>query len=147
MTAVDTNILVYAHRTDSPFFAAAREAMRQLVEGAAPWAIPWPVLHEFLGIVTHPKVYRPPTPVDRAVMQVEALLGAPSLRLIGETTDHWPELRSALLAGKVRGPMVHDARIAAICRQHGVRTLWSADRDYSRFPGLRIVNPLIKGGA
>jgi predicted nucleic acid-binding protein len=56
---------------------------------------------------------------------------------------HWPTLRNILAAGQITGPMVHDARVAALCRQHGVRALWSADRDFGRFPGLTVVNPLI----
>jgi uncharacterized protein len=64
--AVDTNILVYAHREDSSFHAAAIEAVTGLAEGRASWAIPWPCIHEFLAIVTHPRLYSPPTPIAKA---------------------------------------------------------------------------------
>jgi predicted nucleic acid-binding protein len=60
--AVDTNLLVYAHRKDSQWHAAAASVVRSLAEGSAPWAIAWPCLHEFLAIVTHPRIYAPPTP-------------------------------------------------------------------------------------
>ena len=66
MIAVDTNLLVYAHRRDSPWFEPARKAVRSLVEGTATWSIPWPCLHEFLAITTHPKIYNPPTELPRA---------------------------------------------------------------------------------
>jgi predicted nucleic acid-binding protein len=100
-------------------------------------------MHEFLAIVTHPRIFRPPTPLHAALDQVEAWLESPSLVLISEAGGYWAGLRAALEAGRVAGPAVHDARVAALCRQHGVRELWSADRDFSRFKGLKVVNPLI----
>ena len=143
MIAVDTNILVYAHREDSPFHEAAFQRVAELAEGAATWAIPWPCLHEFLAIVTHLRIYAPPTPLTRALDQVDAWLEPPTLVLLAESAAHWPTLRELLADGRVTGPQVHDARVAALCRQHGVRELWSADRDFNRFAGLTVVNPLV----
>jgi predicted nucleic acid-binding protein len=71
-------------------------------------------------------------------------MGSPSLRLLAESEGHWPALRKLIVAGQVSGGMVHDARIAALCQQHGVRELWSADRDFGRFPRLAVVNPLVR---
>lgn len=143
MIAVDTNILVYAHRKDSRWHDAAYARISELAESRTPWAIPWPCLHEFLGVVTHPRVYTPPTPLAAAADQVEAWLEAPSVVLLGEEEGYWPALRAALEAGRVEGPQVHDARVVALCRLHGVRELWSADRDFGRFPGLAVRNPLV----
>ena len=143
MIAVDTNLLVYAHRADSDWHDRAEAAVRGLAEGAEPWAIPWPCLHEFIAIATHPRIYQPPSPFEVAARQVEAWLASPSLVLLTETTAHWPALRSVLGAGRVVGPKVHDARIAALCIQHGVRELWSADRDFSGMVGLVTRNPLL----
>lgn len=143
MTAVDTNILVFAHRADSPWHDAARTTVRELAEGASAWGIPWPCIHEFLAVVTHPRIYRPPTPIAKAVDQVDAWFESPTLVLLGEADGHWPALKALVMAGKVEGPRVHDARVAAICASHGVRELWTADRDFSRFPGLKTVNPLV----
>lgn len=143
MIAVDTNILVYAHREDSPFHGHASGRMLELSEGVATWAIPWPCLHEFLAIVTHPRIYAPPSPLPRALDQVEAWLESPTLVLLSETAEHWSTLRTLLTAGRIAGPRVHDARIAALCRQHGVREFWSADRDFGRFADLPVVNPLV----
>lgn len=143
MNAVDTNVLVYAHREDSPFHEAAFRCIAGLAEGHAQWAIPWPCLHEFLAIVTHPRIYAPPTPLARALEQIDAWLESPTLRLLTETALHWATLREVLTAGRIAGPQVHDARVAALCRQHGVRELWSADRDFGRFTGLVVVNPLL----
>jgi toxin-antitoxin system PIN domain toxin len=143
LIAVDTNILVYAHRADSPFHEAAGAAMVSLAEGAANWAIPWPCVHEFLAIVTHPRIYAPPTPIARALDQIDAWLESPTLRLLTESEEHWPVLRAIVSQAQVGGPKVHDARIAALCKQHGVRELWSADRDFSRFPDVDIFNPVV----
>lgn len=147
MIAVDTNLLVYAHREDSPFHAAACQCIASLAEGIAAWAVPWPCLHEFLAIATHPRIYSPPTPVCEAIDQVDAWLESPSLRLLAESETHWETLRAQISAGRISGPQIHDARIAALCLQHGVHELWSADRDFSRFPELRVVNPLVRTGA
>lgn len=143
MIAVDTNILVYAHREDSPFHEAALARVTELAEGSSNWAIPWPCLHEFLAIVTHSRIYVPPTPLERATEQVDAWLGSPTVALLTESATHWATLRAMLSEGRISGPRVHDARVAALCRQHGVRQLWSADRDFSRFAGFSVVNPLI----
>ena len=142
MIAVDTNILVYAHRKDSDWHLQASGAVASLANATAPWAIPWPCVHEFLAIVTHPRIFRPPTPRERACDQVGAWMEAPSLVMLGEDADYWPALREAVIRGKVAGPAVHDARIAAICLRHGVAELWSADRDFSRFARLPVRNPL-----
>jgi uncharacterized protein len=142
VTAVDTNILVYAHRIDSPWHRAARALILELAEGAAAWAIPWPCLHEFLSVATNPRIYRPPTSASGAVAQVDYWLESPTLTVFGEGPTHWPALKSTVLSGHIAGPRVHDARIVALCREHGVSTLWSADRDFSRFRGLKVVNPL-----
>ncbi|HMN80689.1 MAG TPA: PIN domain-containing protein [Burkholderiaceae bacterium] len=143
MIAVDTNLLVYAHRGDSPFHAVALETVRQLAEGRASWAIPWPCVHEFYNIVTHPRVYSPPSTSTEAIDQIDFWLESPTLLLLAEDERHWPHLRQLIGKAKVQGPMVHDARIAALCLGHGVRELWSADRDFSRFPDLHVRNPLV----
>ena len=143
MIAVDTNVLVYAHREDSAFHAAARSCVETLAQGRAPWAIPWPCVHEFYSIVTHPRIYAPPTPLPQALDQIEAWMESPSLALLGESDRHWESLRGLLRSARVAGPQVHDARIAALCLQHGVRELWSADRDFGRFGALRVRNPLV----
>jgi uncharacterized protein len=142
MIAVDSNLLVYAHREDSPLHDAALECVTGLAEGRAAWGIPWPCLHEFLAIATHPRIYAPPTPLELAVAQVDAWLESPSLILLAEDEAYWPRLRALVLDGKIPGPKVHDARVAAICLQHGVEELWTVDRDFSRFPALRVRNPL-----
>jgi hypothetical protein len=142
MIAVDSNLLVYSHRGDSPWHESAYARIAELAEGQAPWAIPWPCIHEFLAIVTHPRIYDPPTPLEKAISQVDAWMESPSLLLLSESEDYWQQLQSLLQSGKVCGPQVHDARIAALCNYHGVAELWTADRDFGRFPKLKVRNPL-----
>lgn len=143
MIAVDTNILVYAHRADSEWHATAYARVKELAEGNAAWAIPWPCVHEFFAVVTHARIYAPPTPIDKALDQIDAWLESPRVVLLSESELHWDNLRDMLLTARVTGPMVQDARIAALCKQHGVAQLWSADRDFSRFAGVRVHNPLV----
>jgi len=142
MIAVDTNVLVYAHREDSQWHPQAYSRIIELAEGRVPWAIPWPCVHEFLAISTHPKIYSPPTPLSAAIDQVESWLESPSLVLLMESERYWQEFRRILETGKIVGPQVHDARIAGLCLLHGINELWTADRDFSRFPGLKVRNPL-----
>jgi len=144
--AVDTNILIYAHREDSPFHKAAYRSMAGLAESPASWAIPWPCIHEFIAIATHPRIYKPPTTLSQALDQVAAWFESPTLMLLAESETHWVTLRILLEAGRIAGPQIHDARIAALCRQHGVRELWPADRDFSRFADLKVMNPLLAEG-
>jgi hypothetical protein len=142
LIAVDTNLLVYAHRSDSEWHDRAAAAIRGLAEGRGAWAIPWPCVHEFLAIVTHPRIYDPPTPMAAAIDQVEAWLESPSLALLEEGPGYWAVLRKLLENGRVTGPRVHDARVAAICRAHGVTQIWTADRDFGRFSDLVTRNPI-----
>jgi hypothetical protein len=142
LIAVDTNLLVYAHRAESEWHARAAARIRELAEGRSPWAIPWPCIHEFVAIATHPRIWDPPSPTEAALEQVEAWLESPSLVLLAEGPEYWSELRVLLAEGRIAGPRVHDARIAALCLSHGVRELWTADRDFSRFPALATANPL-----
>jgi toxin-antitoxin system PIN domain toxin len=141
LIAVDTNVLVYAHRVDSTFHRSATATVARLAQSRSAWAIPWPCVHEFLAVTTHPRIFDPPTPVDSAVDQVQAWLESPSLHLLHEAHDHWRQLGGVLHASGVTGPRVHDARIAAICLSHGVTELLSVDRDFTRFPALRVKNP------
>ena len=145
MIAVDTNLLVYAHRADAPWHREAAAAVEGLAEGTAPWALPWPCVHEFLAVVTHPAIFRTPSPRETALDAVDAWLASPSLALLAEAPDHRGRLQALVLRGRVSGPAVHDARIAALCLSHGVSELWTADRDFGRFPGLRARNPLVAG--
>jgi len=140
---LDTNILIYSHRRDSPWFSAADREVRSLVSGDQRWGLPWPCVHEFFGVVTHPRVYSPPSLITEALAQIEAWLNSPSVSLLHESALYWETLRPLLVEGHITGPRVHDAKIAALCEVYGISELWSADRDFNRFPGVRVRNPLV----
>lgn len=143
MIAIDTNILIYAHKEESEWHQQADECLTQLAESQQPWAIPWPCIHEFLSIATNPRIYKSPTPMSIAKKQVDYWLESPTLSLLGEKLGYWKTLTELLDAGQIKGAMVHDARIAALCKHQGVTELWTADRDFNRFQALNTVNPLV----
>ena len=142
MIATDTNILVYAHRADSQWHDRAKSRIQDLARGRISWGLPWPCIHEFVAVATHPRIYEPPSTLSQAIDQVGAWLESPAAVLLGESVEHWQVLTELLQKGRVTGSLVHDARVAAICIAHGVTELWTADRDFSRFPGLAVRNPL-----
>ncbi len=143
MRAVDTNVLVYAEIRASLHHTVARRVLTELSEGVLPWAIPWPCVYEYLRIVTHPRVYHPPVPLDVALNELGRILDSPTLVLLHETSSH-PEIMTNLLrASGVSGNLIHDAHIAALCLEHGVAELLTGDRDFSRFPELTTRNPFV----
>jgi len=145
MIAVDTNVLVHAHREDSEHHVQALAALESLASGRERFAIPWPCIHEFIAITTHPRIFAPPTRIETALEAVSGLVSLPNLILLGEADNHLENLTALASAAAVRGAKIHDARIAAICLSHGVRELWTADRDFSYFPAIKTRNPFIAG--
>jgi len=144
MIAVDTNLLVYAHREDSEWHGPAKACLKELAESGDAWAIAWSSVHEFLAIATHPRIYRPPTPLKTAIAAIDAWQTSPGLQLLNEGPGYFEKLAEIGRKAKVTGPRIHDARIAAICLYHGVKELWTADRDFSAFPQLKTRNPLLE---
>lgn len=143
MIAVDSNLLIYAHKEGSPFHTAAAELVDSLRHAPGPWAIPWPCIHEFIGIVTHPGIYKPASTLSEALGFLDSLFAGPQLQLLSESSGYFDRLRVITTAARLKGPRIHDARIAALCLHHGVRELWTSDRDFSAFPQLTARNPLV----
>lgn len=141
MKAVDTNVLIYAEIVSSPHHKKARRLVTELAEGALPWAIPWPCLYEFLRVVTHPRVFHPPAPLQLVLSDLKAILASPSLVLLSETPRHFEVMEAVIKTSGVTGNLIHDAHIAALCLEHGVIELLTGDRDFARFPELNISDP------
>ncbi len=142
MIAVDTNILVYAHRTDAPQHLAARKALESLAADHL-WGLPWPAAVEYLAVVTSPARFADPTPLEVALAQIEALARTPSAVVLVEAADALTPFAQLVRSSHATSRTIYDARIAALCLSHGVRELWTADRDFARFPKLRTRNPLV----
>ncbi len=142
MIALDTNLLVYAHRRESSFHYPAKELIKELAEGQERWAIPWPCVYEFFSVVTNPKIWKEhaTSPLE-ARSQISAWSLSPSVTFLCETTDFLEVLLPLVGQPRIRGPIVHDARIAALCLVHGVEELLSKDRDFQLFKDLRVRDP------
>lgn len=139
MMAIDTNVLVYAHREETPLHTIAIERLRALAEGSTPWALPTFCIGEFVRVVTHSRLFHPPTTLDVALAFLEQLLASPSARVLvaGAT---FPDLfAEACRDGNVHGNLAFDAQLVAVCREHGVAEILTEDRDFARFGTPRPV--------
>ena len=144
MIAIDTNLLIFVHRGNSAQHKTALSALLPVIEGTSAWALPWPCVHEFISISTNPRIYKPASKLAESLIFLESLFGSPQLHLLSESPGYFETLRELALAAKLFGLRIHDARIAALCLHHGVSELWSADRDFSAFPQLKVRNPLLE---
>jgi toxin-antitoxin system PIN domain toxin len=138
--AVDTNVLVYAFYARAPQHRAAVALVRGLAEGAKPWGVPWPCVPEFLRVVTDRRFARPAAPAV-AWGFLDLLFGSPSGRRLLPTDDSLRRLRDVMNESGAAGVDLHDAHIFALCLEHGVRELLTADRGFRRFRGLKVTDP------
>lgn len=145
MIAVDTNLLVYAHRPEMPFHESARQVLAEAASNREPVSVPWPCVHEFLAVVSNPRIFTDPTPMSFALDAIRRLRASFTGAFLAEGEGYLDTLERIARPALLQGGIVHDARIAALCLYHGVRVLWSVDRDFSRFSELTVVNPLSEG--
>lgn len=141
MIALDTNLLVYAYDEDSDDHGRALAAVTQVAESRS-WALPWSVVHEYVKVLTDGRI-GDSVSIEAALRSVEAYLASPGVNTLVEPAGYWRALRPLLAGANAKGSRVFDARIAATCIAHGVSELWTADRGFGRFPGLRVRNPLV----
>ena len=142
MIAIDTNILVHAHKLSSPWHDVASRVVLEHLSGSEDVGICISVMHEFLSISTNPQIYSPASTIEEAFSQLNYWMSAPTAVVLHEGPRHWSILKDLCESGDVRGSGIHDAKIAAICIEHDVRELLSADQGFSRFPQLPSRNPL-----
>lgn len=140
-TTVDANVLLYATDTTSPRHLTARRLVQGLAAGPDLVYVFWPVAMAYLRIATHPSIFD--TPIDPVVARsnVRNLLDRAHVRSPGEGSGFWPVFEDTVSGDVVRGNLVTDAHIVALMRQHGVSTIWTADRDFRRFPGITARDP------
>jgi hypothetical protein len=141
MREIDTNILVYADRSETAHHRRAGALLRELAEGPEPWGLPWPCVVEFLRVVSHPRVFHPPTPAPEALESILSLVAFPSVRWLGETARHLEIVGKVLDESGVAGNLVHDAHVVALLVEHGFDEILTTDEDFRRFSAVRAVNP------
>ena len=137
--AIDTNVLVYAHRDEMDKHDAASALVQRLVAGDTPWGIPVFCVGEFLRVVTHRGSYPSPTPLDEALKVIDSLLQSPSVQLLQPSGRYWSIFNQVATQANVSGNLVFDAQIAAVCLENGFRAIVSDDRDIRRFEGIEAV--------
>ena len=140
MIVLDANIPLYAYGMPSPSQKKAQVCVEELFAGSQPVGLPWQTIAAFLRISTNPAVPGARL-MSEAVHEVELWLQQPSVRTLNATDDHWQVLRRMVIEGQAFGTLVSDAEIAALTIEHG-GVLYTTDRDFTRFPGLRWKNPL-----
>ncbi|OGI49007.1 MAG: hypothetical protein A2151_05660 [Candidatus Muproteobacteria bacterium RBG_16_65_34] len=140
MIAVDTNVLVYAHREELPQHKQAVTWLKALAEGSAPWGIPVFCVGEFVRVVTHAKVFDPPSTIEQALAALESLLASPSLQILSPGSEYTQHFFECVREADARGNLVFDAQIVAVCRAHGCSALLTLDRDFARFKKFRTLS-------
>ncbi len=141
--SLDANLLLYASDEGNPQFEAAQQFVRDLHRSPDVLCLAWPVLMAYVRIATHPRVFRAPLAPQEAVANVDALLAMPRAIVVTEGDRFLEAYRRVTGEMRVRGNLVPDAHLATILQQHGVRRLYTCDRDFLKFPFLDVVNPLV----
>jgi len=140
---VDTNILLYAVNRGAREHETCRELVEKLRHDPLPWAVSWAILYEFLRVGTHPRVFQSPLPTRQAWSFVDSLLESPSLQVLVQGPLHRDVARKTFSEQPdLRGNLAHDAHIAILMREHGVRTICTRDTDFHRFPFVEVVDPM-----
>ena len=140
MIAVDTNVLIYAHRQELPLHEESLEWLLHLSEGSRTWGIPVFCLGEFVRVATHPRIFDPPSSLEEATGSLTGLLRSPVVRILSPGSRYYEIYSGLLKTGDARGNLAFDAQIAAVCREHGVRHLLTADLDFMRFSFLTLLS-------
>jgi hypothetical protein len=143
VVALDTNILVHAHRRGTAHHEPALALLAALGESPAPYALFWPSLYEFLRVVTHHRVFDPPSTTAEALEAIRDFLAPPVVRVLSETARHPALLDTVLAESRATGNLVHDAHLVALALEHGVHEILTLDGDFARFPQLASRNPFL----
>ena len=138
---VDANVLVYASNEEAIEHDAAKRLVDQLLAGPTLTTLFWPVLLSYLRIVTHPGIFERPLDPDRAASVIDRLELAPSVRIVGEGQAFWVAYRAIDIGRPIRGNDVPDAGIVAMMMANGVSTIYTRDRGFRRFDGIRVIDP------
>ena len=141
--ALDANVLLYASDEASDVHREARAFLEACARGAEAFYLPWPALMTYLRVITHPVAVQRPLAPEAAVANITSLLSVPHVHAISEEPGFWDVYRSLSQGLAVRGNLVPDAHIAAILRQHGIRRIYTRDRDFRKFDFLEVKDPFL----
>ena len=139
--ALDVNILLYASDGSSPFSRRAQRLLEACAAGPEVFCLSWPTLSGYLRIATHPAIFDHPLSPDDALANIERLLALPLARVLLEEDGFWEIYRELVGTTRARGNLIPDAHLAALLRLHGVRTLYTNDRDFRKFDFLEVRSP------
>jgi len=140
---LDANVLLYASDESSSRRQRARQLLDDVAAGDEIVYLFWPVLMAYLRIATHPAIFESPLPPADALANVEALLGLPHVQTAGEGRRFWRSYRRVATDADARGNLVSDAHLVALMEENGVRTIWTHDRDFRRFPAIQVRDPFV----
>ncbi len=141
--AVDVNILLYASDSESLHHKHARSFLEECIKQRELFCLGWPTVMSYLRIATHPSVFDRPLRPDEAIANIETLLNLPHTRFLSEEEGFWDIYRELTAEIPIRGNLVPDAHLAAILRQHGVKKLYTHDRDFLKFAFLDVHDPIV----
>ncbi len=141
MIVVDANLLIYSYDTESPHHKKSRAWVEKIFSDIEPVGLPWQTVSAFLRVITNRRLPGSRLTVEQAIEIVEAWLEQPNIRIIVAGDDHWSVLKRMIMEGRASGPLVSDAELVALTVEYG-GVLYTSDRDFARFPGLRWKNPL-----
>ena len=139
--SVDVNILLYASDESCELYSPARDTLESIVSGDGVCYIGWITVMSYLRMATHPRIFSAPLSQPDAESNMERLLAFPHVRVISELEGFWEVYRAVAGSLPVRGNLVPDAHLAALLRQHGMRTIYTHDRDFLKFTFLRVIDP------
>ncbi len=141
MILADANLLLYAYNTSAAEHERARAWLQESLSRAELFGLSWQTITAFIRIGTNPRAFNRPLTTKEATAAVGAWIERPMVRILSPGQGHWEIFVRLLIEGQVRGPLVMDAHLAALAIEHGA-VLHTTDRDFARFPGLKVANPL-----
>ena len=141
MIILDANILLYAYDSASILHSKARSWVEDVFSGTTPIGLPWQTINAFFRIMTNSRLPGERFSIGEAARIADLWLKQPNVRPLAPSEDHWPLFRQMIIEGQASGPLVTDAHLAALAIEYG-GVLYTTDRDFARFPGLRWKNPL-----
>lgn len=143
MFVVDTNVLVYAANTSCPEHTACHRLLQKWRHQPSAWYVTWGILYGFVRVTTHPRVLPKPWDAGSAWRFVDSLLDSQGLRVLIETDRHSKMIAEVSReTSELRGNLVSDLHVAVLMKEHGIRRIYTGDRDFHRFPFLKVLDPL-----